>query len=155
MKKLVLIVAILLTLIACAMLCRTWTWAAPVPTTFSVKVADSWTDEQPWVNNAGVWSAAMPQLADRVNSEEFLASLKDGLSQHSVVSAWTNENTNLRPAQLSPGGPLVIVCEVLTYGTRRWSILEQGSGQDVERTEQLERDLQTALHELLKEKKKP
>lgn len=151
MKQVVLIVAIVLVLVTGTLLCRTWTWSAPFPTTFSVKVADTWTDEQPWVNNAGVWSAAMPQLAERVNSEDFLADLKRKLSRHSVVSGWTCGNTELRPAQLSPGGPLVINCETLTFGIRRWSILGQGSGRDKERTEWLERDLQTASQELLKE----
>jgi hypothetical protein len=150
-KKTVLIIGIGMIVVTAVLLCRTWTWSAPFPVTLSVKVADTWADEQPWVNRGGAWSAAMPQLTKRVNSESFLGQLKSSLSRHSVVSHWTLKNTKFQPAQLSPRGPLVIHCETLTYGVRRWSILRQGSGRDRERSEGLEQDLQVALRELLKE----
>ncbi len=75
--------------------------------------------------------------------------------EHSIVSAWTDENTNFRPAQLSPGGPLVIQCDVPTYGVRRWSLLIQGCGRDKERTKQLKQDVQIALREMFKEEREP
>jgi hypothetical protein len=149
MKKAVLIVGIILSLATTALLCRTWTWSVPVPTTFTVMVADTWTDEQPRTNDAGVWSEAMPELTQRINSESFLARLKSKLPHHSVVSHWTPGNTNLRPAQLSPGGPLIIHCSTLTYGVRRWSLFGHGWGLDEKRTEPLKLDLQVALKELL------
>lgn len=150
MKKRWLVVVVLAAVVIVAVLCRTWTWAAPFPAVLSVKVAEAWTDEQPWVQRAGVWSAAMPKLTARLNSAGFLQALKERLADHSVVSAWTSANTEFEPAQLSPGGPLVVVCEVPSYGVRRWSILGQGAGRDAEKTRQLRDDLQAALHELLK-----
>jgi hypothetical protein len=91
----------------------------------------------------------MPELTQRINSESFLARLKSKLPHHSVVSHWTRGNTNLRPAQLSPVGPLIIHCSTLIYGVRRWSLFGHGWGLDEKRTEQLKLDLQVALKELL------
>ena len=149
MKNITIVALLIVLVVAGVLLCRTWTWSVPFATTFSVKVVETWNDEQPWVNKVGVWSAAMPELTQQINSRDFLAQLKQMLLEHPITREWTTENTKLQPAQLSPGGPLIVNCETLAYGIRRWSLLRQGGGRDTERSDHLKRDLQSALQELL------
>ncbi|MEO1858187.1 MAG: hypothetical protein ABGY95_12600, partial [Rubritalea sp.] len=136
-------------IICVGLACVVWEWEASHQYNFSVRVSNSWGDEQPWIEKGGVYSTQLPKLTQRINLEPFFVKLKTKLSNHSVVQSWDKNNTRFKPALLSSGGPLIIQVIAPTYGTRRWSLIgHDGHGINKQQTRQLEEDLEIAMQQM-------